>query len=221
MIFDWGGTLTPWHVVDPDESWGSLSTDPDVVARLRAAEDSVWRRSRDEHRSATLEEILALAGHPVDAEALLRYHRWWDQHSYTDPQAAPTLRALRERGIAVGVLSNTVWSRERHEEIFARDGVLDLIDGAVYSSEIAWSKPHPEAFRSALAAVGVSEAGRAVFVGDRLFDDVWGAAQVGLRTVYIPHSLIPAAQIGHTEGEPDAVIHELGELVGVVDRWRA
>ena len=44
-----------------------------------------------------------------------------------------------------------------HEEVFRRDGVLDLIDGAVYSSEIPWTKPHPEAFRAAMAAVGVDD----------------------------------------------------------------
>lgn len=221
MIFDWGGTLTPWHVVDGDGPWPSVAGDADVVRRLRVAEDSVWARSRDEHRSATLAEVLELARHRADDDTLTRYHSWWDEHSYTDPQVAPLFRDLRERGIAIGVLSNTIWPRARHEEIFARDGVLDLIDGAVYSSEIPWTKPHPEAFRAAMDAVGVSDPARAVFVGDRLFDDVYGAAQVGLRTVYVPHSLIPAEQLGHTEGEPDAVIHELADLLPVIDRWRA
>ena len=55
------------------------------------------------------------------------------------------------------MLSNTVWSRAEHERIFERDGMLDLIDGAVYTSEITWTKPHPEAFRAALDAVGVTD----------------------------------------------------------------
>ncbi len=58
---------------------------------------------------------------------------------------------LRERGIRIGVLSNTLWPRAVHEEIFARDDVLALIDGAVYTSEVPWTKPHPEAFLAALA----------------------------------------------------------------------
>jgi putative hydrolase of the HAD superfamily len=32
-----------------------------------------------------------------------------------------------------------MWPRERHEDVFRHDGVLDLIDGAVYSSEIDWT----------------------------------------------------------------------------------
>ena len=60
----------------------------------------------------------------------------------------PLWEGLRERGIRIGVLSNTIWSRDYHRELFARDGVLDLIDGDVYSSEIHVVKPHADAFRA-------------------------------------------------------------------------
>ena len=46
-----------------------------------------------------------------------------------------------------------------------------LIDGAVYTSDIAWTKPAPEAFAAAMEAVGVADPARCVFVGDRLFDE--------------------------------------------------
>ena len=95
-----------------------------------------------------------------------------------------------------------------------------LIDGAVYSSEIPWTKPHPEAFWAALAAVGVTDPARAVFVGDRPFDDIHGAKQVGMRAVLVPHSAIPDAQKGHVQGDPDAVVQRLGDLLAVVDAWR-
>ena len=104
------------------------------------------------------------------------------------------------------MLSNTIWSRAEHERIFARDGVLDRIDGAVYTSEIAWTKPHPEAFRAALDAVGVIEPGHALFVGDRPFDDIHGAKSVGMHAALIPHSDIPDSQKGPVEGEADAVV---------------
>ena len=124
-------------------------------------------------------------------------------------------------GVKVGVLSNTVWPRAWHEEIFGRDGILDLIDGAVYSSEIPWTKPAPEAFRAAMDAVGVEDPAACVFVGDRLFDDIWGAANAGMRTVHVPHSDIPRVQVGHTEGDPDAVAVRLGHVYDVVSAWRA
>ena len=126
---------------------------------------------------------------------------------------------LREWGLRVGVLSNTLWTREHHDRIFARDEVLALIDGAVYTSEIEWTKPHPQAFRAALDAVDVDDPAEAVFVGDRPFDDIHGAKAVGMRAVLLPHSDIPHWQRGAAEGEPDAVIQRLADLVEVIAGW--
>uniref|UniRef100_UPI000A868A59 HAD family hydrolase n=1 Tax=Gulbenkiania mobilis TaxID=397457 RepID=UPI000A868A59 len=60
-----------------------------------------------------------------------------------------------------------------------------------------------------------------VYVGDRLFDDVWGAHNAGLRAIHVPHSTIPPGQVGHTEGEPDATVHSLAEIPDVVRAWSA
>ena len=46
-----------------------------------------------------------------------------------------------------------------------------------------------------------------------------GAANVGMRTIHVPHSDIPRNQVGHTEGEPDAVVERLGHVYGVVRSW--
>ena len=70
-----------------------------------------------------------------------------------------------------------------------------------------------------MAAVGVSDPEACVYVGDRLFDDIWGAGSVGMRTIHIPHSAIPPSQVGHSEGEPDAVAHDLTEIPDIVRGW--
>jgi HAD superfamily hydrolase (TIGR01509 family) len=230
VIFDWGGTLTPWHTIDLREQWRAYACVYDqaradeLSALLLAAEDECWRAGREHHRSATLEEIFRAVGiEPVGEPhqaALLAYHRFWDPHTKADPDAAATISALRERGIRVGVLSNTLWSRAHHEEVFARDGLLELIDGAVYSSEIPYTKPHPEAFLSAMRAVGVDQPSRVVFVGDRPFEDIHGARDVGMRAVLVPHSQIPTYQRGHTEGAPDGIVDRLLDLLDLVDAWR-
>jgi putative hydrolase of the HAD superfamily len=91
----------------------------------------------------------------------------------------------------------------------------------VYTCEIPWTKPHPEAFRAAMAAVAAENPAGCVFVGDRPFDDIYGAKQVGMRAVLVPHSTIPEQQRGHTDGDPDAVITRLSDLIPLVDEWRA
>ncbi|HJQ01874.1 MAG TPA: HAD-IA family hydrolase [Jatrophihabitans sp.] len=220
VIFDWGGTLTPWHTIDPFECWLAVTEDEAAARALHAAESTIWAAARDEHRSGTMQHIQDAARLSLTESQLRRYYDWWDEHSYLDPAAPALFRGLHERGLKVGVLSNTVWPAVEHERIFSRDAVDHLIDGAVYSSEIEWTKPHPAAFRAALAAVGVVDPSRAVFVGDRLFEDIYGANQVGMRAVLIPHSVIPQHQLG-TDGTPDAVIDELGDLLAVIDGWLA
>jgi putative hydrolase of the HAD superfamily len=225
VIFDWGGTLTPWLNFDGRGWWriaAKLVPAADVErvgAVLHEAEEAIWRRSRDEHRSGTLAEVFAAAGLPADAAAYAAHDEEWEPATYLDPDAVPVLEGLRLRGIRIGVLSNTAWTRDRHQQIFVRDRVDHFIDGAVYTSEIPWTKPHPEAFRAAMVAVGADDPARCVFVGDRPFDDIYGARQVGMRAVLVPHSTIPTVQHGHTQGEPDAVIQRLTELLDHVDRW--
>ncbi|WP_328999628.1 HAD family hydrolase [Kribbella sp. NBC_00709] len=225
VLFDWGGTLATWHTIDLQETWRAVAAVLDeaqadeLAARLVAAEGSIWRRSRDEHLSSTLEEVCTLAEVVLSPAAQAEYDRQWDPHTELEPDALDTLRELRARGLKVGVLSNTIWPRRRHEEIFERDGVHELLDGAVYTSEIPYTKPHPETFLAAMRAVGVSEPSRCLFVGDRLFDDVWGAQNVGMRAAHLPHSAIPTDQIGHTEGTPDATIQRLSELPALIDSW--
>jgi putative hydrolase of the HAD superfamily len=220
VIFDWGGTLTPWHTVDAREAWAAAVEDAELAERLAAAETEIWRRSTEQHRSGTLAEVFTAAGSELSDAAVGAFSTWWEPHTYIDPDVPPLFEALRERGLRIGVLSNTIWSRTEHERIFARDGVLPLIDGAVYTSEIPWTKPHPEAFRAALDAVDVTDPAEAVFVGDRPFDDIHGAKSAGLRAILVPHSTIPEAQRGHVEGEPDAVVTRLADVLAVVDAWR-
>jgi putative hydrolase of the HAD superfamily len=222
VIFDWGGTLTPWHSIDVAELWAAVcaphfpgAAAASVAAALYAAEIQLWQAASQAHRSATMDALFELAGVSASADLLASYVAAWEPHTFTDPDASDVLAHLRDRGVRVGVLSNTMWPRSWHEEVFRRDGVLDLIDGAVYSSEIDWTKPHPAAFRAAMAAVGVADPGRCVFVGDRPFDDVHGAQQAGMRAVLVPNSDVPP----FADAVPDAVISRLADLPPLLKSW--
>ena len=59
-----------------------------------------------------------------------------------------------------------------------------------------------------------------MFVGDRPFDDIHGARSAGMRAVLVPHSAIPDSQRGSVQGEPDAVVNRLGDLLPIIDAWR-
>jgi putative hydrolase of the HAD superfamily len=223
VIFDWGGTLTPWHSIDAAGLWACIcephfgaAEAAGYAAALHAAEIELWRLSESEQRSATMSQLFERARFTASEAFLASYATAWEPHTFTDPEVPGLLGYLRDRQIKIGVLSNTMWPRSWHEEVFRRDGVLDLIDGAVYSSEIEWTKPHPEAFRTAMTAVGVSEPADCVFVGDRPYDDVHGAQRAGMRAVLVPNSMVPPFD----SAVPDAIIDRLGDLRRHIEAWQ-
>jgi putative hydrolase of the HAD superfamily len=227
VLFDWGGTITRFHNVDMLDGWlvAAKVLAPEradeVAAALLAAERDVWARTTSTLQSATTAEVLrnaaAAVGLPVDDllhdDAVAAYLEHWAPTTYPREDAQPVLSALRERGLRLGLLSNTHWPRDWHEELLSRDGLLDLLEARVYTSDLEHVKPHPEAFRELLRQVGV-EPHEAVFVGDRQHDDIAGAAALGMRTVWMRNDVVPAADV-----EPDAVVDELSELVAVVEAW--
>ncbi|UJH70851.1 HAD family hydrolase [Ornithinimicrobium sp. INDO-MA30-4] len=237
VIFDWGGTLTPWHPVDLQAQWRNtfahhLFGDDDVKAdefadALLAAEAWCWSTSAREHRSMRMSQVLQRAAETtgvdlalVDTEpAQAAYREFWEPFTFTDAQVRPLWTWLRGQGIKVGVLSNTMWSRDYHRNIFERDGVLDLIDGDIYSSEIEFVKPAAGAFQAAAQAVE-ADPRECVYVGDRLYEDIYGPQQIGMRTIHIPHSDIPAEQRVEVDAQPHAVAHELVQIAGIIRGWQ-
>jgi putative hydrolase of the HAD superfamily len=228
VIFDWGGTLAEFIDAEMLDMWRLAARhlapdrEEEVAARLTQIEDAYWEATTTHQESGTLAGLLAAASEALGldvAEAVLEeaavlYLDTWTPHIRHDPEAAPTLRALRERGLRIGLLSNTHWPRAFHEHFLERDGLVELIDARLYTSEMTHMKPHPSVFRAALDAVGVEDPGRAVFVGDRLLDDIAGAKSAGLRGVHRVNPAVPPYPI-----EPDAVIRALPELVHWVDAW--
>ncbi len=233
VIFDWGGTLSVYVDVDMVDMWRlaakhlASGTDPgredEICKRLVEVEAEAWAGIPVDQRSFTLAQLLAQASEAlhldvaaaVIEEATQGHLDAWTPHIRHDPAAASVLAQLKERGLKVGLLSNTHWPRAFHEHFLARDGLVEYIDARLYTSELTYSKPHASAFRATLDALGVADAGNAVMVGDRAYDDVFGAQQAGLRGVLRPHGGVPGYDV-----EPDAVIGPLSELLGVLDRWR-
>ena len=186
---------------------------------------SLWREqqaSRGANGTGTLDHVFASCG--VDTTqahhgaALASYLEAWDPHTLADPEARTVLEGLRQAGVRVGVLSNTLWPRWHHEAVVSRDGLAPFIDAAVYSSEIRVAKPHADAFHAAIAALGATPE-RTVFEGDRPWDDVHGAQQAGMRAILIPHSRL-GDQAVDVDVTPDAVATRLGDVLAIVLSWR-
>jgi putative hydrolase of the HAD superfamily len=108
------------------------------------------------------------------------------------PDAAPALRALRARGLALVVVSN--WDHSLHERL-AETGLAGLVDAAVASAELGAAKPGRAIFARALELAG-APAAQALHAGDSPDADVAGALAAGLRAVLVARDGAPAAPPG-------------------------
>ena len=109
-------------------------------------------------------------------------HAAWEPARVLGSTTHALLEGLRDRGLKLGLVSNAFdpgWLLHRDLE---QMGLADRLDFAVFSSEVGVRKPDPRIFRRALAALGV-EPESALFVGDRLYEDVRGAGELGMTTV--------------------------------------
>ena len=233
VIFDWGGTLTPWFDVDLRQRWlayaeiAAPGRAVEVADQLHAAEVHRWDRQFESSGltgTGALEQMFAECGidtsSPQHAAALQAYLDAWEPNTYTDPLAGPLLESLRGRGVRTAVLSNTMWPRRHHEHVLERDGILHLFDYLLFTSETPSAKPHASVFADVMYHLDVEPA-ESVFVGDRLFDDILGAQLAGMRAIWIPHTPLPASQSTDLGVTPDATAHTLDHVDAIVAEWHS
>jgi putative hydrolase of the HAD superfamily len=106
-------------------------------------------------------------------------HIKWDFVVFKD--AVPTMKALRKKGITVGIVSNADID---FSETFSKLGLLGEADFTVTSYEAGCEKPEPGIFLLALKKTGVKPE-EVLFVGDQLIVDVRGALNVGMKALMI------------------------------------
>ena len=231
VVFDWGGTLTPWFDVDLEQRWlvyaQLLRPDSahELATTLAQGERYRWDRQFDsagDTGTGALEAMFQECGidtsSPEHTAALSQYLQGWEPHTHTDPDAAPLLERLRASGVRTAVLSNTMWPRWFHEQVLRRDGVLHLFDYLLFTSETESAKPHKSVFADVLYHLDALPE-ESVFVGDRLFDDIHGAQAVGMRAVWIPHTPLPAHQSTDLGIVPDATAQRLADVWDIVQEW--
>lgn len=148
------------------------------------------------------------------AAAAAEIYAAWGLHEHFTlyDDVVDALRALRDAGHVLGLITNGHRPLETFDAHFALDGLISV---AVSSREHGFMKPHRTIFEEALARAG-ARAADAVMVGDSYSHDVEGAVAVGMRGVLLQRSGSSAAL---PSGVP--VIHSLRELPALISAWRA
>ena len=118
----------------------------------------------------------------------------------------PTLEYLRSRYM-LGALSNG-------NADIRRVGLGEYFSFALNADMLGVAKPEPQVFLAALARAQV-EPTRSIHIGDHPQDDIFGAQQVGMRTIWFN----PDHKDWSGEHEPDAQISQISQLPDLLKRF--
>jgi len=231
VLFDLYGTLlaygdmrNAWH------AWGGLlaqrlaqhggRVDPDAWPRLLldVFEGSEPEPAAQDDLTVHERRLLALADQvgahmgPEDARAMADDGLdLWQRNIDLAPDVYATLGALREHGLATGLVTN--FDHPPHVHNLLRQHKLEpLLDVVVVSGAVGLKKPDPAIMHLALEPLGVAPA-EAAFVGDSP-EDMQAARAAGMACIGITHE----GDLSRLEGEP---VHALVTTLGQVVDWVA
>ncbi len=178
VIWDWGGVLMRTEDYRPRHAWDArLGLPPGSVERVvhgipeweqaqlgRLPPDSYW---------GAVAKALGLSP-PELADLQADFYRG----DRPDARLLSLIERLRAQGCTTVLLSNNILPLRDEMETL---GIGALFDAIVISAQIGVMKPHPDAYRAALAAAGVKP-GQAILIDDS-DANIKGAAAVGLDAV--------------------------------------
>ncbi|EOS56895.1 MULTISPECIES: HAD family hydrolase [Paenibacillus] len=153
--------------------------------------------------------------HKTSLEELKAYY---NQHYMTYAKAMDyaeeTLRYCRNQKLRLGIITNG-HSKRQHEKI-------DLIhlrpyfDAIIVSGDVDIQKPDPRIYQLALDRLGV-QAEETVIVGDHPRNDIWGAAQAGIRGIWLKrkHEWDESLE----GGTPWRTVQELDEVPALLEPY--
>jgi putative hydrolase of the HAD superfamily len=126
------------------------------------------------------------------------------------PHVREVLDALRERyPLAIVTDAQSTYARGELHKV----GLLDYFDPIVVSGDHGYRKPDRRLFQLALDAIGVA-AEHALYVGNDLHRDIFGAREVGMTTVKFESD--QGADV-HLDCVPDYTITEFRDLLKILD----
>jgi putative hydrolase of the HAD superfamily len=118
------------------------------------------------------------------------------------PEVAGTIRALKERGVRVGIISN--WD-SRLRALLAALGLSGEFERIIVSCEVGAEKPSRAIFAEAVEAMG-TRPDEAFHVGDDLVSDYEGARSAGLESALLVRRGDAPPGAGATVSTLDAIL---------------
>jgi putative hydrolase of the HAD superfamily len=187
-----------------------------------AAFNKVWH---DQHVTWTVREryevLMKGFGKEIpepDLSEVIRKHETMELDYRPDPApgAVEALRALKgvyPLVVVSDAINSPGWALR---ELLQGAGMFDCFDAFVFSDEIGRSKPAPEVFQAAAAAVAC-DIRAIVHIGDRPHNDIGGPHAVGARGLLL--TVVKQRPLG--DHRPDAVCDDYAKLPRILDEINA
>lgn len=237
VLFDLGGTLIyfngAWHDVMQSATQELLAylhehgyalDAPTFLDEFRRRLEEYYIQREAEFIEYTTARILRDMLHDLGykdvtpqalAPALERLYAVSQSHWKPELDAEPTLKALREAGYHLAVISNAGDDADV-QTLVDGSGLRPYLDFALSSAACGVRKPNPRIFEMALEHWGIASR-EAVMVGDTLGADILGARNAGLTSIWLTRRADTPANRDHLDTiKPDATIATLAELPGLL-----
>jgi HAD superfamily hydrolase (TIGR01662 family) len=233
ILFDLGGTL-----MHARQDWAPVFLEGDMALTKKLAKHNIQldpvtfrsriheyyaQRDKDFHETTyhfVLRELLTELGYADVDESILRsaldaLYAITQANWHIEDDTLDTIRLLKSNHYHLGILSNAGDDKDV-QELVEGFGIRSYFDFVLTSAACFYRKPHPRAFEIALAHWNIA-AEESVMVGDSLQADIYGARQLGMKTIWITRR----AQFKNDDMQrfkPDFSLRKLAELLPTLER---
>lgn len=188
VIFDLFRTLT-----GIESEWPDLPVTSDILGLSRKGWDEILATKSRQRLIGTQRdpfEIVRTLAHEVDPtipegriREAVRIRSQWFRHALRSiPQEnIDAIKHLRAADLRLGLISN---ADAMEVAAWEESPLVGLFDVEIFSCQVGCVKPDPAIFHKCLDALKL-KAGEGIFVGDGGSDELIGAKEVGLSTVFV------------------------------------
>ncbi len=189
------------YVAEAEGFWHRLSP-LDLKVKLVGLRQSMWQ--------AALDSVGAGGDPELARRSAERYNAYRAKYFTLFPGAVELLRALRDRGVKLGIVTNGL--SETHREKIALLQIGEYFDAIFLSDEVGMVKPDPLLFAHACRTLGGAPAHGAM-VGDRYDRDIRGALEAGLYTIWLN---VRGEELPPGATPPDATCSSIAEAARIL-----
>ena len=129
------------------------------------------------------------------------------------PFAKSTLQKLSQN-YNLGLVSNFTYAPVIYAGLrkLKINGFFSVV---IVSEAVGWRKPHPKIFQEALKRLS-AKADEVVYVGDTPVEDIQGAQQLGMKTIFIPSQFNSLNDMQKVTQQPNYIVRDLHEVSDIL-----